>query len=94
MTSTGDRKELHWLLDMREAIDKIENHPQYAKGRQAFEQDEFFQVWIFYYMERIGECASHLRREYDYDSKHPEYRLARYCRYETASCALVLECRL
>ena len=72
MTSTSERKELHWLLDMREAIEKIEKHPQYARGRQAFEQDEFFQVWIFYYMERIGECASHLRREYDYDNKHPE----------------------
>jgi uncharacterized protein with HEPN domain len=65
------RKELHWLRDLNEAIDKILSHPQFKDGKDAFEKDEYYRVWILYHMERIGECASRLRREHDYDNKFP-----------------------
>jgi uncharacterized protein with HEPN domain len=67
-----ERKELHWLSDMREAIGKIEKHPKFVEGQKAFEADEYFRVWVLFHIERIGECASRLRREHGYDAKHPE----------------------
>ena len=67
-----ERKERLWLRDMRQAIQKIEEHPQFCNGEEAFDKDEHFRVWVLYHMERIGECASRLRREHDYDAKHPE----------------------
>jgi len=27
---------------------------------------------VFYYIERVGECASRLRRDFDYDNKYTE----------------------
>lgn len=66
------RKELLWLNDMKEAIEKIQAHPQYPGGREAFEDDEYFRVWVFYHLERIGECATQLRKQFDYDTKHPD----------------------
>lgn len=59
-------------MDMREAIEKIENHPQYKNGRTALDSDEHYRVWVFYHIERIGECASRLRRDFDYDKRYPE----------------------
>ncbi len=67
-----ERKELHWLNDMREAIRKIEEHPRFDEGQEAFETDEYYRVWVLFHIERIGECASRLRREHGYDAKHPE----------------------
>jgi uncharacterized protein with HEPN domain len=67
-----ERKELHWLRDMRAAIGKIEEHPKFAEGQTAFDADEHFRIWVLFHLERIGECASRLRREHDYDAKHPE----------------------
>ena len=72
MTKSDARKELHWLQDMREAIEKIQMHEQHAKGKQALDDDEHYRVWVFYHIERIGECASRLRQQFDYDNKHPE----------------------
>lgn len=67
-----ERKELHWLQDMQQAIQKIQEHPRFADGKDAFEQDEYYRVWVLYHIERIGECASRLRREHDYDTRHPD----------------------
>jgi len=72
MTTPDERKELHWLEDINEAIEKIQSHEQLANGRQALDNDERYRVWVFYHMERIGECASNLRRAHDYDNKHPD----------------------
>lgn len=66
------RKEWHWLKDLLDAIEKIESHPQFINGKSAFDTDEHYRVWVFYHMERIGECASRLRKEFGYDTKHPE----------------------
>jgi len=45
--SSSNRKELHWLEDLKEAIEKIESHPKYEEGLQALENDEYFRVWFF-----------------------------------------------
>lgn len=76
MTDTDDRKELYRLRDMLEAIEKIQTHPQFDKGRESFDADEHYRVWVLYHMERLGECASVLRRNYNYDQKHPEIQWA------------------
>jgi uncharacterized protein with HEPN domain len=72
MTAESDRKEWHWVCDMLEAIEKIQTHPEFAKGKEAFNTDEYFQVWVLFHMERLGECASCLRRDHNYDQKHPD----------------------
>lgn len=72
MTEADHAQELRWLRDLLEAIDKIQNHPKLASGKEALEQDEHFMVWVLYFIERVGECASNLRRKYDYDKTHPE----------------------
>lgn len=67
-----ERKEMHWLRDMHAAIEKIQHHPKFADGKEAFDNDEFFRVWVLFHMERIGECASSLRRNHYYDAKYPD----------------------
>ena len=52
------RDDRLWLLDMLEAIEKIEKYA--AKGRQAFNEEELIQVWIIYYIQVIGEAANQL----------------------------------
>ncbi|HEY9869751.1 MAG TPA: HepT-like ribonuclease domain-containing protein [Candidatus Obscuribacterales bacterium] len=66
------RKELLWLQDMREAVEKIETHPQFTGDRDVFERDEHYRVWVFYHIERLGECASQLRKQFDYDRRYPD----------------------
>src|ERR1700722_13355503 len=72
MSKADARKELHWLQDMRLAIEKIQTHPLYTRGIEGLDTDEHFRVWVFYHIERIGECASRLRQQFDYDNKYPE----------------------
>ncbi len=52
------RDDRLWLLDILEAIEKIEKYA--AKGRQAFYEEELIQVWIIYYIQVIGEAANQL----------------------------------
>jgi uncharacterized protein with HEPN domain len=72
MTKSDPRREQQWLEDINEAIDKIQTHEKFDHGKAAFETDEHYQVWVLYHMERIGECVSRLRLDFDYDQKHPE----------------------
>jgi uncharacterized protein with HEPN domain len=72
MTDANRCRERQWLSDILEAIEKIQSHPQFSEGQEAFKKDEHFRVWVFYFIERIGECASNLRRDFGYDTKHPE----------------------
>jgi len=53
MRSDRDR-----LLDIVEAIDKIERYT--ARGKDAFKSDEFLQVWIIHHLQTVGEAASKL----------------------------------
>ena len=66
------RQEIHWLEDINEAISEIQTHPSFPDGKQAFEEDKHYRIWIFYHMERVGECVSRLRQDFDYDNKYPE----------------------
>jgi uncharacterized protein with HEPN domain len=70
--SSGDRRELQWLEDIKEAIDKIQGHEQFQHGKAAFLADEHYRIWVFYFIERVGECASQLRRDFDYDNLHSD----------------------
>lgn len=72
MRTPSERKEIHWLEDIREAIEKIQGHDKFQEGKEALEEDEYYRVWVFYHIERIGECASRLRQDFDYDNKHAE----------------------
>jgi uncharacterized protein with HEPN domain len=50
-----------WLLDILEAIDKIEKYA--SAGETAFFKEELIQVWIIHYLQIIGEAANHLSAE-------------------------------
>jgi len=56
------------LRDILDAITRIERYA--ARGREAFEQEELIQVWIFHHIQIIGEAAAHLGR--DFHDAHPE----------------------
>jgi uncharacterized protein with HEPN domain len=58
---TAERYQLQRILDMREAISRIE---AYARlGRERFETDELVQVWIVHQLETIGEAAAGVSSE-------------------------------
>jgi len=71
MSKPDVRRELHWLEDIIKAIRKIQTHPQFPLGKEAFELDEHYRIWVFYHLERVGECVSRLRRDFDYDKSYP-----------------------
>lgn len=56
------RDERERLLDIQEAIERIERYA--AHGREAFEQDELIQVWVLYHLQIIGEAARALPPEF------------------------------
>lgn len=55
------------LRDILDAIARIERYA--VRGRQAFEQDELIQVWVFHHLQIIGEAAANLGR--DFHAAHP-----------------------
>ena len=52
------RSDKERLLDILEAIDKIEQHD--LPDRDALAGDESAQVWVLYHVQIIGEAASRL----------------------------------
>lgn len=62
------RSDRERFLDILEAIEKIERYA--PRGRQAFEADEMFQVWVVRHLQIIGEAAS--RISIDTQSRFPE----------------------
>jgi uncharacterized protein with HEPN domain len=66
------RKDISWLNDIKDAIEKIEKHPKYLKGRQGYDEDEYFRDVVYLHIERICESATHLCREFGYEEKYPE----------------------
>ena len=62
------RSDRERLLDILEAIDRIETH----KGvrRLEFDTDELLQVWFVHHLQIIGEAASRLSDEIR--TRHPE----------------------
>lgn len=55
------RKDKVRLQDILEAIEKIEQYTD--RGRQAFDTDEMFQVWVVYHLQILGEAANKLSPE-------------------------------
>lgn len=62
------RSDRERFLDIQEAIDKIERYV--PRGRQSFENDEMFQVWVVRHLQIIGEAAS--RVSVDTQKRFPE----------------------
>jgi uncharacterized protein with HEPN domain len=52
------RSDLERVLDILEALEKIERYA--PRGKLAFENDELFQVWIVRHLQIIGEAASRI----------------------------------
>jgi uncharacterized protein with HEPN domain len=55
------RDDRERLLDLREAIERIEKYT--AGGRAALERDELIQTWVIYHLQIIGEAARALSPE-------------------------------
>lgn len=55
------RSDRERLADILEAIAKINRY--IPLGKQAFENDEMFQVWIVRHLQIIGEAASRVSAE-------------------------------
>ena len=55
------RSDRERLADILEAIEKIERYV--PRGKQAFESDEMFQVWIVRHLQIIGEAADRVSGE-------------------------------
>lgn len=56
------RNERERLVDMLEAIDRIEKYA--ARGRAAFEQDELIQNWMINHIMIIGEACRALPEDF------------------------------
>ena len=52
------RSDREFLLDILEAIEKIERYA--SKGKDALFEDELVQTWIVYHFQIIGEAANHI----------------------------------
>ena len=55
------RSDRERLADILEAIDKIDLY--FSRGKQAFESDEMFQVWVVRHLQIIGEAANRVSPE-------------------------------
>ena len=62
------RDDAERLSDILEAIAQIEKHA--GRGRDAFDQDEFVQVWMVHYLRIIGEAARALSEQFR--QAHPD----------------------
>ena len=62
------RKAREYLLDILEAIQRIEKYT--GRGREPFDTDELVQTWVIHHLQIIGEAARKLPPEVK--EKHPE----------------------
>ena len=62
------RSDRERLLDIIEAIQKIDRHP--SRDIEAFAEDERQQVWVIHHLQIIGEAANRLSEGFRAD--HPE----------------------
>lgn len=62
------RDDRQRLLDVLEAIERIERHT--AQGREALDGDELIQTWVVHHLQIIGEAVSRLTTELR--AAHPE----------------------
>ena len=59
------RNERERLLDILEAIERIEKYAQ--EGKDAFESDELIQTWIVHHITIIGEACRTLPEDFQAD---------------------------
>lgn len=52
------RNDRERLADILEALEKIERYT--SRGKQAFANDEMFQVWVVRHLQIVGEAASRI----------------------------------
>jgi uncharacterized protein with HEPN domain len=57
------------LLDIIEAIEKIEKHT--TQGRKAFDSDELVQTWVLHHLLILGEAVGGLSA--GFQDSHPEF---------------------
>lgn len=50
------RDDRETLLDIREAIERVEKYA--VRGRETFERDELIQTWVLHHLQIIGEAVS------------------------------------
>jgi uncharacterized protein with HEPN domain len=62
------RDERERLVDILEAIEKIEKYA--SQGKDEFERNELVQMWIVHHLQIIGEAASRLSG--DFKEAHPD----------------------
>jgi uncharacterized protein with HEPN domain len=62
------RDDRERLLDILEALEKIEQHRTSQKS--DFDSDEMLQVWVVHYLQIIGEAASRITPSLR--DRHPE----------------------
>lgn len=66
------RRELDRLLDIGEAIENIQGHPRSGEGQKAWDEDKYYRGYCERQLGIIGEAATVLVRDFDYENKHPE----------------------
>ena len=59
------RDDREWLLDLLEAMEKIEKYS--SRGRQAFEEDELIQSWVLHQLQIIGEALRNISEDFRRD---------------------------
>jgi uncharacterized protein with HEPN domain len=62
------RSDRERLLDIQEAIDKIEQHA--SSDIEAFADDEMQQVWVIHHLQTVGEAAYGLSQRFK--ANHPQ----------------------
>jgi uncharacterized protein with HEPN domain len=58
------RDDRERLLDMLEAIRKIEQITSSEKYTERLQEDELVEVWVVHHLQIIGEAASRLSKEF------------------------------
>ncbi len=64
------REDRERLLDILEAIEKIEKYISSENDFEPLSENELYQVWVTHHMQIIGEAASKLSEEFR--KQHPE----------------------
>lgn len=67
-----ERLELDRLRDIQHAIEEIQGHPRFCEGRPAWDADKYYRGYCERQLAIVGEAASKLATEHQYDTLAPE----------------------